>query len=294
MAMRVAVLGGGGGWHAGRLLEAFVRRGHEAAAVTWNSLAASLTSAGAGFGPETLARADVVAIRGMPAAEAEANPLEQVVFRMDVLGRIEAAGTPVINPPKSLELAIDKYLTLAVLAASGLRVPCTHVVQDAAAARRVIEALGGICVSKPLFGSRGRGMSLVDGSAAAPGPGGPGIRYLQEFIRHEGWDLRILIVGDRQFAMRRVARAGEWRTNLACGGRAEPVTVDAVTSDIARRAAVAVGARIAGVDILPTSDGPVVLEVNAVPAWRGLQTVVDADVTAAVAEEILRAGRRGT
>lgn len=289
-AMRVVVLGREG-WHAGRLLEAVRRRGAEAEIVSWDSLAASLTPAGPEFGPEPLARADVVAVRGMPGGGAEADGLEQVVFRMDVLGRLEAAGMPVINRPKALEIAIDKYLTLAVLAAAGLRVPRTHVVQDAAAACRTLDALGGICVSKPLFGSRGRGMTLVRDAATAATLGGSGVRYLQEFLPNEGWDLRILVVGDRQFAMRRVARAGEWRTNLACGGRPEPADPDPATIDIARRAAAAVGARLAGVDLLPTPHGPVVLEVNAIPAWRGLQAVTDVDLADAVAAEILRAAQ---
>lgn len=288
--MQVAILGGRQGWHASRLHQAILRAGHGARFIAWNAVEAGITPQGVGFGPEPLATADVVAVRGMPAAEPQADPLEQVIFRMDVLGRLEAAGMPVVNRPRALEVAIDKYLTLALLAGVGLQVPRTHVVQEPAAARLALEALGGIAVAKPLFGSGGRGLTLVDQPAAAAAVAASGIAYLQEFIRHEGWDLRILVVGDREFAMRRSARAGEWRTNLACGGRAEPVTVDATTLAVARRAAVAVGARIAGVDILPTAAGPVVLEVNAVPAWRGLQTVVDADVTEAVAAEVLRAG----
>lgn len=288
--MRVALLGRDG-WHAGRLVEALRRRGHRAELIPWAALEARLTETGAEFGPEPVAGADVVVVRGMPGAGPEADGLEQVVFRMDVLARLEAAGTPVVNRSKALEVAIDKYLTLAVLAAAGLRVPRTFVVQEAAAARRALEALGGVCVSKPLFGSRGRGMTLVRDDETAVAAGGSGVRYLQEFIRHDGWDLRILIVGDGQFAMRRVARAGEWRTNLACGGRPEPAAPDQGTIDVARRAAAAVGARIAGVDLIPTPDGPVVLEVNAIPAWRGLQTVTEADLTAAVTAEILRAAR---
>jgi ribosomal protein S6--L-glutamate ligase len=115
------------------------------------------------------------------------------------------------------------------------------------------------------------------------------VAYLQEFIPHPGWDLRILVVGDDAFAMRRVAAAGEWRTNVSLGGRPEAVEVPAEVITIARRATATVGATIAGVDIMPGPDGPVVLEVNAVPAWRGLQSVVDADLTEAVAREVEKA-----
>jgi len=288
--MRITVLGRQG-WHVGRLLDSICGRGHEAELVSWDALEATLTGVGAGFGPEPLSSADVVAVRGMPGVGSETNGLESVIFRMDVLGRLEAGGVPVVNRPKALEIAIDKYLTLAILAAAGIRVPRTHVVQGAMAASRALEALGGIAVSKPLFGSRGRGVTLVRGDTMIGAPGGTGIAYLQEFIRHEGWDIRILVVGDRQFAMRRLASAGEWRTNLACGGRPERVDVEPGMVEIARQAAVAVGARIAGIDLLPTPEGPVVLEVNAIPAWRGLQTVTHVDLADVVAGEILAAAR---
>jgi len=205
---------------------------------------------------------------------------------MDALAQLEAAGTPVVNKPRALEIAIDKYLSLALLARAGIRVPETTIVQGEASARRAWEQLGGSCVAKPLFGSRGRGISRVSSDSEATTIGAGGVAYLQEFIPHPGWDLRILVVGDDAFAMRRVAAAGEWRTNVSLGGRPEAVEVPAEVIAIARHAAATVGATIAGVDILSGPDGPVVLEVNAVPAWRGLQSVVEADLTEAVAREV--------
>jgi ribosomal protein S6--L-glutamate ligase len=222
----------------------------------------------------------------MPGIGSGPQRLEEVIFRMDALAQLEAAGTPVVNKPRALEIAIDKYLSLALLARSGIRVPQTIVVQGEASARHAWDQLGGSCVAKPLFGSRGRGISRVSSDSEATAIGAGGVAYLQEFIPHPGWDLRILVVGDDAFAMRRVAVAGEWRTNVSLGGRPEAVEVPAEVIAIARHAAATVGATIAGVDILPGPDGPVVLEVNAVPAWRGLQSVVDADLTEAVAREV--------
>ena len=83
--------------------------------------------------------------------------LEQVVFRMDALHRLAAAGVPVLNPPRAVEAAVDKYLTLALLAAAGLPVPSTWTGQSAAEALAAFEELGGDVVVKPLFGSEGRG-----------------------------------------------------------------------------------------------------------------------------------------
>jgi ribosomal protein S6--L-glutamate ligase len=287
--MRVTLVGEAGGWHLERLAAALRDRGHVVETVAWRSIGTAITSEGLRFTPDALAAADVIVVRGMPGSGAGPQRLEEVIFRMDALAQLEAAGTPVLNGPRALEIAIDKYLSLALLARAGIRVPRTLVVQGDEAARMAWDELGGFCVVKPLFGSRGRGISRVATADEAAAIGGAGVAYLQEFIPHPGWDLRILVVGDDAFAMRRVAAAGEWRTNVSLGGRPEAVEASAHELDIARRAAAVVGARIAGVDLLPGPAGPVVLEVNAVPAWRGLQSVVDADLTDAVAREVERA-----
>ena len=284
--MLVTLLGERGGWHIERLAEAFGRHGHTVEVVSWQAIGAAVGPAGLRFAPDALATADVVAVRGMPGIGSGPQRLEEVIFRMDALAQLEAAGTPVVNKPRVLEIAIDKYLSLAMLAWAGIRVPQTIVVQGEASARRAWDQLGGSCVAKPLFGSRGRGISRITSDSEATAIGAGGVAYLQEFIPHPGWDLRILVVGDDAFAMRRVAVAGEWRTNVSLGGRPEAVEVPAEVIAIARHAAATVGATIAGVDILPGPDGPVVLEVNAVPAWRGLQSVVDTDLTEAVAHEV--------
>ena len=284
--MLVTLLGERGGWHIERLAEAFGRHGHTVEVVSWQAIGAAVGPAGLRFAPDALATADVVAVRGMPGIGSGPQRLEEVIFRMDALAQLETAGTPVVNKPRVLEIAIDKYLSLAMLSRAGIRVPQTIVVQGEASARRAWDQLGGSCVAKPLFGSRGRGISRITSDSEATAIGAGGVAYLQEFIPHPGWDLRILVVGDDAFAMRRVAVAGEWRTNVSLGGRPEAVEVPAEAIAIARHAAATVGATIAGVDILPGPDGPVVLEVNAVPAWRGLQSVVDTDLTEAVAHEV--------
>jgi ribosomal protein S6--L-glutamate ligase len=286
--LRIAVLGERGGWHVERLVDVLSRRGHTADVVSWRAVGAAIGTAGPVFAPGPLATADVVVVRGMPGIDSTTNRLEDVIFRMDAVAELAAGGTPVVNRPRALEIAIDKYLSLALLARAGLRVPRTVVVQGVAAARDAWETLGGDCVAKPLFGSRGRGLVRVRDADAASAAGRAGLAYLQEFIPHSGWDIRVLVVGDEAFAMRRVAAAGEWRTNLAVGGRPEAIDLPAGTLDLARRAAAIVGATIAGIDLLPTPAGPAVLEVNAVPAWRGLQSVVEVDLTAVVAATIER------
>jgi ribosomal protein S6--L-glutamate ligase len=213
--------------------------------------------------------------------------LEQVVFRMDLLHRTVAAGIRVLNPPAALEASVDKYLATAKLAAAGLPVPPTVACQTADAALDGFHALGGDVVVKPLFGSEGRGMVRVSDPELAwrtfrTLERTQAVLYLQQFVPHAGWDLRVLVLGGWVLAaMRRHAR-DDWRTNVAQGGRAEAVTATVDEERLALRAAAAVGADFAGVDLLPTADGHVVLEVNAVPGWRALAPACGADVAAAV------------
>jgi len=310
--MRVAVVGEPAGWHVGRLTAALEARGHLASVVRWSEITAGIGVAPPAddstardapdrFGPRALNEADAIVVRGMPGAAGflgKAGPvdrLEEVVFRMDALGRIASRGTRVINSPRSLEFAIDKYLSLARLAATGLPVPRTLVVQDAAGVAAAREQLGGDCVVKPLFGSRGRGLHRLDSrDAMADWLDLPEIRqrpgqvvYLQEFIRHEGWDARLFTLGSRVFAMRRRAAPGDWRANVARGGLPEPFAPPPEWIDLARRAAAALETEIAGVDLVSAPDGrPVVLEVNAVPGWRALETVVAADIAAEVVRHV--------
>lgn len=287
---RFVVLGEPTGWHAGRLAAALAARGHGAAIVPWRVLSSRIGPEGEAIGPPVVAEADLTVVRGMPGGGSPANHLEEAIFRMNLLGRIAARGKVVINSPRSLEVAIDKHLSLCRLRDAGVPVPRTAVVQDVATAQAAWTEFGGPCVLKPLFGSRGRGLALVATEAdlvAVTAAGGPvcpgGVAYIQEFVPHAGWDVRIVLVGDRAFAMRRLAAPGEWRTNIACGGRGEAFKPTPEWTEMARRAANAVGTEIAGVDLLPAADGRVVvLEVNGVPGWRGLEAFTGQDVTGSV------------
>ena len=128
--------------------------------------------------------------------------LEQVVFRMDALHRVAAAGVPVWNPPRAVEAAVDKYLTLALLDQAGLPVPPTWTGQSAAEALAAFEALGGDVVVKPLFGSEGRGLVRVSDKELAWRTFHTlerlgAVLYLQRMIRHPGHDLRVFVLGGR-------------------------------------------------------------------------------------------------
>lgn len=280
--MRVAVLGAATGWHVRRLVASLHDAGHEATVVEWHHLAADI-GATERLLPPSAAECDTIVVRGMPS-----GTLEDVIFRMDLLGRF-ARDHRVVNSPRALEVAIDKYLTLTRLSDAGIPVPRTVVAQDADGIAAAWESLSGEAVVKPLFGSQGRGIELISSRAdlepwlaasrRATPPGA--VCYLQEFLRHPGWDARILVVGHRTFAMRRIS-TGDWRINVSRGAHPEAWSAPAVWEDLAVRSARAVGAEIAGVDLLPTATGPVVIEVNAVPGWRGLEAALETDIAATV------------
>ena len=276
--MRIALLSAGDGWHVRDLQRAAARQGHEASALDFRRLSGAVA-----HGSDALTPFDGVLVRTMPPGS-----LEQVVFRMDLLHRLQAAGVRVLNPPRTAEICVDKYLASARLEAAGLPVPPTIVCQHADAALEAFEQLGGDVVVKPLFGSEGRGMVRISDVETAWRSFRTLERlqcvlYVQKFIAHPGWDLRVFVIGGKVLtAMRRRAAEG-WRTNVAQGGSGEPVRLSADEERLALRAAAAVQCPVAGVDLMPGPSGEwYVLEVNAVPGWRALAPVTGVDVAAAI------------
>src|SRR5262249_50134658 len=229
--------------------------------------------------PDPLAALDGVMGRTMPPGS-----LEQVVFRMDVLHRLESRGAPVLNPARALEVCVDKCLATARPEAAGLPVPPTAACQDADSALEAFAALGGDVVVKPLFGSEGRGMVRLSDPELAwrtfrTLERTQCVLYLQQFVRHPGWDLRVFELGGRALAaMRRFANGG-WRTNVAQGGRGEVVRLSAEEERLALRAAQAVGTPVAGLGLLPRpAGGGDGREVNWIAGWRALVPVTGVDV----------------
>jgi ribosomal protein S6--L-glutamate ligase len=244
-----------------------------------------LVTAGSECAIDLMRDAHAVLVRMMPP-----GTLEQVVFRMDALHRLESAGKVVLNPPRAVEAAVDKYLATARLDAAGLPVPPTWVGERPEAALAAFKELGGDVVVKPLFGSEGRGLARLTDvetagrvfhSLARIGA----VLYVQKFIPNDGTDLRAFVLDGRVVAaMRRHAPARDWRANVARGGRAEMVTLDDEARSLAVRAAETLGARMAGVDLIEEkgTEKRLVLEVNAVPGWRALSAATGVDVASEI------------
>jgi RimK family alpha-L-glutamate ligase len=281
--MRIGVLGSADSWYTNDLMRAAgLEMSIEPAAFSQVSVCIG-GNAGVRVDsePTALHDLDAVIVRTMPPGS-----LEQVVFRMDALATLEEQGVVVLNRPKAIEAAVDKFLTTARLHRQGIATPQTVACQDFESAMNAFESFGGDIVLKPLFGGEGRGIMRLDDSALAHRCFKTlgqldAVFYIQPFIEHDS-DIRLLRIGEQVFGMRR-RNALDWRTNVSQGGRAEPLRVDSQLERLAMESSDAVGAEIAGVDVIVDNSGrQLVLEVNAVPGWRALQRVVEIDVAAAI------------
>ena len=214
--------------------------------------------------------------------------LEEIIFRMDLLHRLQRLGMLIINPPLSIERTVDKYCTLALLEENGLPVPKTIATESHKEALKAFHELGSDVVMKPLFGSRGIGSTRISDPEIATRifravSFHHGVLYLQEFIPHGVSDVRAFVIGNHVVAaMHRVAET--WKTNVSLGARPMPLKLDRETEDLAVKAARVIGCKVAGVDILESSRGPVIIELNSQPGWRGLQSVTSINI----AEEIVK------
>lgn len=277
--MDIAILAARDSWYFRDLARAGGSR-HRLTAISYKSLGSHVAGAKLSIdgGGVSLNSLDAVLVRSMPPGS-----LEQVVFRMDALARLEAAGLRVVNPARAIEAAVDKFLATAKLQAAGLLVPPTIVCQTAADGLAAFETLGGDVVVKPLFGGEGRGITRVSDVAIARRVFSSleqigSVLYLQQFVPHDGVDWRLLVIGDEVLGMKRI-NPDDWRTNISLGARPAPLEVTVELAQLARRAAAAVGATVAGVDLLPARDGRLyAIEVNAVPGWRALGEVTGVDV----------------
>jgi len=217
--------------------------------------------------------------------------LEEIVFRMDMLYKLERSGMYVVNPPEAIEHCVDKYDILAILEESNIPVPKTVVTENVEQAIKAFHALGGDVVIKPLFGSRGIGSTRIRDAEVASTIFRAlnfhhNVLYIQEFVQHDFSDIRALVVDNQVVAaMRRIANS--WKTNYSQGARPEPVELENAIEEIAIKSSRLIGCKIAGVDILESPRGPLVVDVNSQPGWRGLQSVTNFNIADKVVDFII-------
>ena len=291
--MRIAIVSDDRGWHGARLQHAFRARRVDVRLVSLRACRIDLTHGSHGLKIPGFERRlpDGVFVRGVPS-----GTLEQIVLRLDVLHALRELGIPVYNDARAIERTVDKGMTSFLLHEGGLATPPTCVTESAAQARAWLlreTAAGHDVVVKPLFGAQGLGLRRLTGGNDIPrAEECGGVWYLQRYIetggRAGGWhDWRVFVIGGIAVAAM-LRRGASWVNNVARGGRCESAALDPELERLAVSACDAVGADYAGVDLIRDRDGRLhVLEVNGVPAWRGLQSVTHVDIADRLVEDFL-------
>ena len=209
-------------------------------------------------------------------------------------------GVPTVNAPAVVELAGDKVLCSLRLAERHIPTPRTVVALSPEAAMAAIDRIGYPAVLKPAVGSWGRLMAKVDNpedalqilehKSALSSPV-HSVFYVQEYVPKPDRDLRAFVVGNEVVAAM-YRRSGEWRTNAARGGSTEAAPLTSELTDLALRAAEAVGGGVLAVDLMESPSGLVVHEVNPTPEFKALAGATGADIAGRIVDYALGVARR--
>ncbi len=287
---KLLVLGSDQGWHADQLRAASAARSCQLFFAPYETLSAKVTDDGRTqlfCAAGQLDDFSSLVTRTMPSGS-----FERIMFRLAVLHEYIRRSGVVINSPRSLEIAIDKFATLAVISSLGYPVPDTRVVQSRREAMDAFRDLGGDCVVKPIFGGEGRGVMRIQNAELAWTSFATldqldAVHYVQAFVPPGGCDLRLLVIGSDVFGVRRT-NANDFRTNVSGGGQCQAIQISDEQRRLALQITHAIGLRFASVDLLDADDGPPrVVEVNGIPGWQGAQQVLPHSIAAAIVDVAL-------
>jgi ribosomal protein S6--L-glutamate ligase len=270
-----------------RLVKAALSRGHEVQVVNPLSCYMNITSA-----------KPMVHLR-----DQELNKFDAIIPRIGasitfygtaILRQFEMMGMYSLNESTSISRSRDKLRCLQILSRSGIGLPTTSYAHSTKMSGKLIEMVGGApCVIKLIEGTQGKGVILAETSKAAESVI-DGLRQMkahflvQEFIKESnGCDIRAFVIGDKVVAsMMRRAKEGEFRSNLHRGGSAVPVKITDEEARVAINAARALGLNVAGVDLLRSTRGPLVLEVNSSPGLQGIEASTGLDIAGMIIDHI--------
>lgn len=288
MAFPIGILSAQRGYHVLALEEAARRRNCEA---FYFQIARLAGGVGCGLalrsGEASLLDCRALLVRTIPGGS-----LEQIIFRMDALHRLEALGVRVVNRASAIERTVDKYYTSFLLADAGIPTPRTLVTEDFQTALAACLEMKDV-ILKPLFGSEGKGMVRVGDAETAyrvlrAWELNRYVFYIQEYVPHFEKDIRAFVVGDRVVASMLRTGAG-WKTNYSKGARVEPIALSADMEELALESVRLLELDYAGVDLLPAENGRTyVIEVNSIPGWRGLQRTTDIPIAGRILDHVLR------
>ncbi|NOQ76954.1 MAG: RimK family alpha-L-glutamate ligase [Methylococcaceae bacterium] len=288
---RIAIFTDDPGWHGKQLRQAFEKRGYASDYVSLTECEILLEPSGPailipGF-ESTLP--DAVFVRGVPGGS-----LQEVVFYLDILHALKLLGIPVYNDGYAIEKSVDKGMTSFLLKNAGLNTPLTWVLRDRSKALEIAERelkAGHQLISKPLFGSQGEGVRRIEKMTDLFWlTSCNGIYYLQRFVKCEGQgysDIRVFVVaGKAVAAMKRCGKS--WLNNVARGASCEQVSLGAELASLAVQATKALSMNYAGVDVIKDVNGCYsIIEVNSIPAWKGLESVCDLKVADLLVDDLI-------
>ena len=229
-------------------------------------------------------------VRGVPGGS-----LEQVIFRLDLLHGLHDLGVKIYNSPKSIERTVDIPLTSMLLNRAGLPTPKTWICESDYQANEILKKYSNNnkkIVLKPLFGSQGLGIHLIDQiTGLVHDEKFAGIYYLQEFIERKNnnfIDIRVLVIdGVAKAGMTRHSK--NWLTNRAQGANCMPLELNQDLSQLSEMACKVLEIDYAGVDLIEDKNGKYhIIEVNSIPAWYGLQQVVDFDIADCLIDSFIK------
>ena len=271
-----------GGWHGAQLAAVLTARGFEAIFVSLQDCVIDLSAEKPGIKiPNFAGLPKAVFVRGIAG-----GTLQQITTRLNILHMLKALGVLVYNDGKAIERTVDKAMTSFLLHQAGIATPQTWVCESRHHAHDIIDKNTQLVI-KPLFGSQGQGVRLVDADKL-PLPMDAfvdGAFYLQSLIK-ASHDYRVFVVNNQAVAAMR--RTGEgWLHNVAQGAQCESSS-DLDVLAIALQAALVLDIAYCGVDVIRDQNGKLlVLEVNSIPAWRGLQSVTDINIAQMLVDDLL-------
>jgi tetrahydromethanopterin:alpha-L-glutamate ligase len=284
--MKIAVFTDEAGWHGTQLKRAFAARKVEAVFVSLQDCVIDISGAKPAIKiPHFDELPSAVFVRGIAG-----GTLQQITTRLNILHMLKALGANVYNDSRAIERTVDKAMTSFLLQQNNIATPKTWVCESRHAAHNIIQANQQLVI-KPQFGSQGAGVRLVD-SEKLPLPMDAhvdGVFYLQEFVMAPS-DYRVFVVNNQIVAA--MKRTGEtWLHNVAQGAKCENILDKSEENDvlaIALQAALVLEIAYCGVDVIRDKNNKLwVLEVNSIPAWRGLQSVSSVNIAQILADDFL-------
>lgn len=288
---RIAIFTDDPGWHGRQLCLAFASHGYACDYVSLTECRFAIASAlqqivipGFEHGLP-----DAVFVRGVPGGS-----LEEVILYLDILHALKIMNIPVYNDGHAIERSVDKAMTSFLLQHAGLPTPLTWVLRDREQALSIAESelkKGHLLISKPLFGSQGVGIRRLEKMTDLFWlTSSQGVYYLQRFVHCDGEgfsDHRVFVINGKAVAVMR-RRGKYWLNNVAQGAQCELIDLDPQMAELAVKAAATLVMDYAGVDIIRDKTGHYsIIEVNSIPAWKGLESVCDVNIAQLLADDLI-------